>query len=42
MMLIDKAVHIPGTTPVKDMTGQELTEEVQQAGTLPDAVEIVK
>jgi len=42
MMLIDKAVHIPGTAPVKDITRQELTEEVQQAGTLPDAMEVVK
>src|SRR5215475_5083091 len=26
MVLIDKAVRIPGTAPVKDVTGQELTE----------------
>jgi len=42
MMLIDKAAHIPGTVPVKDVTGQEMTEEVQQRGTLPDAMEVVK
>ena len=42
MMLIDKAVHIPGTAHAKDITDQELTAEVQQGGILPDAMEVVK
>jgi glutamate/aspartate transport system permease protein len=42
MMLIDKAVHIPGTAHAKDISDQELTAEVQQGGILPDAMEVVK
>ena len=44
MMFIDKAVHIPGTVPAKDVARQDLTltEEVQQGGTLPHVMEIAK
>ena len=42
MRLIDKAVHIPGAAHAKDITGQELPEQVQQGVALPDAMEVVK
>lgn len=42
MMFIDKALHIPGTAPLKDITAQELAEEVQQGGAVPSAVEVAK
>jgi glutamate/aspartate transport system permease protein len=42
MTLIDKAVRIPGTVPVKDITSQELTHDVQHVGNIPNAMEVVK
>lgn len=42
MMFIDKALHIPGSAPVKDITGPELTEEAPQRGALPANMEVVK
>jgi glutamate/aspartate transport system permease protein len=42
MMLLDKAMRIPGTAPVKDIIGQELNEKGRQARTLPDTLEVAK
>ena len=42
MALIDKALRIPGTFPVKDITGKELAEEMLPGGTLPNDMEIAK
>lgn len=42
MAAIDKAVRIPGTTPTKDAIEPSLVDEVQQVGSLPEAIEVVK
>ena len=42
MTLIDKAVRIPGSTPVTLAAEQDLAVDVPQGGALPDAVEAVK
>jgi glutamate/aspartate transport system permease protein len=42
MTLIDRAVRIPGTTPVKLTVEQELTADAPQADSLPSAMEVVK
>jgi glutamate/aspartate transport system permease protein len=42
MVLIDRAVRIPGTTPAKDAIEPGLTDEVQAGGALPGAMEVVK
>ncbi|MDA9430885.1 amino acid ABC transporter permease [Bradyrhizobium sp. CCBAU 51627] len=42
MAAIDKAVRIPGTTPAKDAIEPNLADEVQQVGSLPDAIEVAK
>jgi glutamate/aspartate transport system permease protein len=42
MVLIDRAVRIPGTTPTKDAIEPSLADEVQPVGSLPDAMEVAK
>jgi glutamate/aspartate transport system permease protein len=42
MVLIDRAVRIPGTTPAKDAIEPGLTDAVQAGGALPGAMEVVK
>ncbi|HZR87368.1 MAG TPA: amino acid ABC transporter permease [Bradyrhizobium sp.] len=42
MVAIDKAVRIPGTTPVKDAIEPGLSEDVQPVDSLPEAMEVAK
>ena len=42
MTLIDKAVRIPGSAPVKLTAEQELAADMQQGSALPGAMETVK
>lgn len=42
MTLIDKAVRIPGSSPVTLTAEQDLAADVQQGGALPRAMEVVK
>lgn len=42
MAAIDNAVRIPGTAPAKDAIEPSLVDEVQQVGSLPDAIEVAK
>ncbi|MBV9555544.1 MAG: amino acid ABC transporter permease [Pseudolabrys sp.] len=42
MVAIDKAVRIPGTTPVKDAIEPGLSEDVQPVDSLPEGMEVAK
>lgn len=42
MMLIDKAVRIPGSTPAKDAVEPILADDVQSGTALPHGMEVVK
>lgn len=42
MTLIDKAVRIPGSSPVTRVADQDLAADMQQGGGLPSVMEVVK
>jgi len=42
MVVIDRAVRIPGTSPAKDAIEPGLADDVQPVGALPDSMEIAK